>query len=168
MGPVGTGIRIGIKIKTGVKIKIRAGTPTEDKESGLTITTTSEAETAAEVMISVGASHKTLDTHKGGTTNLYNLSNYNRNQDSNSHTSRTDNHRTEAGSKAKGAEEARGAEDGKINPKGDERDFTAAGPQIIDTEVRGSRTTTRGALPQPPSAKSRATTQTGQRGRGLG
>ena len=77
MDPVGTGIKIGIKI--GVKIKIRAGTPTEDKESGLTITTTSEAETTAEVMISVGASHKTLDTHKGGTTNPYSLSNYNRN-----------------------------------------------------------------------------------------
>ena len=77
MDPVGTGIKIGIKI--GVKIKIRAETPTEDKESGLTITTTSEAETTAGVMISVGASHKTLDTHKGGTTNPYSLSNYNRN-----------------------------------------------------------------------------------------
>ena len=166
MDPVGTGIKIGIKI--GVKIKIRAGTPTEDKESGLTITTTSEAETTAGVMISVGASHKTLDTHKGGTTNLYNLSNYNRSQDSNSHTSRTDNHRLEAGLKAVGAEEARGAEVGKINPRGDGRDFMAAGPQITDTEVKGSQTTTRGALPQPLSAKSLATTQTGQGGRGSG
>ena len=77
MDPVGTGIKIGIKI--GVKIKIRAGTPTEDKESGLTITTTSEAETVAEATISVEATHRTLDTHKGGTTNPYSLSNYNRN-----------------------------------------------------------------------------------------
>ena len=136
MDLVGIGTKIGIKVE--IKIKIKAETPTEDKESGLTITTTSEAETIAEVTISVEATHKTQDTHKGGTTNPYSLSNYNRNQDSNSHTSRTDNHRIEAGSKAVGAEEARGAEVGKINPKGDERDFTAAGPQITDTEVRGT------------------------------
>ena len=79
MDPVGTGIKIGIKIKIGVKIKIRAGTPTEDKESGLTITTTSEAETVAEATIAVEALHRTLDTHKDGTANPCNLSNYNHN-----------------------------------------------------------------------------------------
>ena len=72
---------IGIKIQIGIKveIKIRAEIPTEDKESGLTITTTSEAETVAEATIAVEASHRTLDTHKDGTTNPYSLSNYNRN-----------------------------------------------------------------------------------------
>ena len=77
MDLAGIGTKIQIRIK--VEIKIRAEIPTEDKESGLTITTTSEAETVAEATIAVEALHRTLDTHKDGTANLCNLSNYNHN-----------------------------------------------------------------------------------------
>ena len=77
MDLAGIGTKIQIRIK--VEIKIRAEIPTEDKESGLTITTTSEAETVAEATIAVEALHRTLDTHKDGTANPCNLSNYNHN-----------------------------------------------------------------------------------------
>ena len=73
------GIEIKIQVRIKVEIKIRAEIPTEDKESGLTITTTSEAETVAEATIAVEALHRTLDTHKDGTANPCNLSNYNHN-----------------------------------------------------------------------------------------
>ena len=75
------GIGVEIKIKTQIrtevetKIKIRAEIPMEDKESGLTITTTSEI--VAEATIVVGALHRTQDTHKDGTTNPCSLNNYN-------------------------------------------------------------------------------------------
>ena len=77
MDLAGIGTKIQIRIK--VEIKIRAEILTEDKESGLTVITTSEAETVAEATVAVEALHRTLDTHKDGTANPCNLSNYNHN-----------------------------------------------------------------------------------------
>ena len=148
--------QIGIR----TEIKIRIETTTEDKESGRTITTIQEAETIVEATISAEVTYKTQGTHKGGTINPYSLSNYNCNQDRNNHTSRIDNRRTETGSKAKGAEE------GKTDPKGNEN-LTTTASQIIDTEVKDSRNTIRDTPPRPLLVKSRTTTQTGQRERGL-
>ena len=63
----------------GIKIKIKI--PTEDKEVGPTITIIQEAEITVEV--TVEATHKTQDTHRGGTINPHNLSNCN--HDRNNH-----------------------------------------------------------------------------------
>ena len=153
----------GIRTRTKIirtRTKIRVETSTEDKEPGLTVTTTWEAETIAEITISAEATHKTRDSRKEGTTNPHGLSNRNDNQDHNSLTSRTDNRHTETGL------EARGAEEGKIDPEENEN-LTTTGSQIIDIEVKGSRNTIRETPPRPLLAKSRTTTQTGQRERGL-
>ena len=148
--------QIGIR----TKIKIRIETPTEDKESGLTITTTQEAEIIVEVTVTVEVTHRTQDTHKGGTINPHSLSNYNYNQDRNNHTNRIDNRRTETGSRAREVEE------GKIDPKGNEN-LTTTASQVIDTEVKDSRNTIRDTPPRPLLARSRTITQTGQRERKL-
>ena len=151
-------VQVGIRTEIKIRIRIVTSTEDKDKEPGLTIATTPD--TIAEVIISAEATHKTRGTHKGDTTSLYNLSNHNYNQDCNNHTSRTDNHRTEAGL------EARGAGEGKIDPEENEN-LTTTGSQVIDIEVKGSRNTIRETPPRPLLAKSRTTTQTGQRERGL-
>ena len=155
----------GIRTRTKIirtRTKIRVETSTEDKEPGLTVTTTWGAETIAEITISAEATHRTRDSRKEGTTNPYGLSNRNDNQDYNSLTSRTDNHHTETGL------EARGAEEGRIDPEENENlTTTEVVFQAIDIEAKGNRNTTRETSPRPLVAKSRTTTQTGQRERGL-
>ena len=108
--------------------------------------------------------NKTQDIHENGTTSPNSPYNHNGNQVSNNHTRRTDNHRTEAGSKARGAEEVREAEEDKTDPGGNEN-LTTTGSQVIDTEAKDGRDTIREIPPQPRPAKNRTTTQTDQRER---
>ena len=121
--------------------------PMEDKEDGPAITTIQEVEIAAEVTVeATGEAMATNQkgTHKGGTSSPHNSRNHN------NHSNRMDNHRMEVDM------EARGAEEGKIDPEGNVN-LTITASQTRDTEVTSSRNTLKETPPRPQLARSQTT-----------
>ena len=154
--------RIGIR--TEIEIKIRIEINTEDRESGRTVTTTREVETAVGATISAEASYKTQGTRRGGITNPHSPNRYDCNQicddqTCNNHTSRIDNSRPRTDTEAKGAVED------EVDPEGN-KNLTTTDSKIIDSEAKDNRDTIKDSPPQPRLVKSQTTTQTGQRERG--
>ena len=156
--------RIGTR--TVVEIKIRIEINTEDKESGRTVTTTREVETAVGATISAEASYKTQGTHRGGITNPHSPNRYRYdsnqicdNQTCNNHTSRIDNSRSRTDTEAKGAVED------EVDPEGN-KGLIITDSKIIDSEAKGDRDTIKDSPPRPQQVKSLTTTQTGRRERG--
>ena len=149
--------RIGIR--TEIEIKIRIEINTEDKESGRTVTTTREVETAVGATISAEASYKTQGTRRGGITNPHSPNRCDRNQicdnqTSNNHTSRIDNSRPRTDTEAKGALED------EVDPEG-YKGLIITDSKITDSEAKGDRDTIKDSPPRPQQVKSQTTTQTG-------